>query len=179
MCYNMVMERNLAQEKTEKIDNLVEDAKDAADIGHDTENQLSNNLISVTLAFIALITTAISISNVLFKIDFIQKILVMAAMVLFMLSIIVGLTNYFLNMKAHQESARLSGRKVRSVEAADTSSEVASVRRSDTTTRIARVRRRNNVMIMIQMLLLMVGLVCCVIFIGAMLFDERSAAQSV
>ena len=164
------MEENLSQKKTEKINNLVDDAKDAASASHDTENQLSNNLISVTLAFIALIATAISVSNVLFKTSITQKVLIMVSISLFTVSIIIGLINYFLNMTFHQETAKVTRKKAQNVKAADTTSEVTAETRPALTTKPARVNVRNNVMIIVQMLLLAAGLICCVIFIGSLLF---------
>lgn len=164
------MEENLSQKKTEKINNLVDDAKDAASASHDTENQLSNNLISVTLAFIALIATAISVSNVLFKISIAQKVLIMVSISLFTVSIIIGLINYFLNMTFHQETAKATRKKAQNVKAADTTSEVTAEARPALTTKPARVNVRNNVMIIVQMLLLAAGLICCVSFIGTLLF---------
>lgn len=62
------MEKTLDVKKQDKVEALAEDAKESASEGYNTENQLSNNLISVTLAFVALLATAISTSNVLLMI---------------------------------------------------------------------------------------------------------------
>ena len=62
------MEKTLDAKKQDKVEALAEDAKESASEGYNTENQLSNNLISVTLAFVALLATAISTSNVLLMI---------------------------------------------------------------------------------------------------------------
>ena len=164
------MEEKLSQKKTEKINNLVDDAKDAASASHDTENQLSNNLISVTLAFIALIATAISVSNVLFKISVTQKVLIMVSISLLTVSIIIGLINYFLNMTFHQETAKASRKKAQNVKTADTTPEIAAETRPALTAKPAQANIRNNAMIIAQMLLLAAGLLCCVVFIGTLLF---------
>lgn len=166
----VIMSEQLSQKKHEKIDDLVDDAKDAASEGHNTENQLSNNLISVTLSFVALIATAISVSNVLYQINIQQKILIMTSISLFTVSIVTGLINYFVNMIFHQETARVSRKKARSVKVASTGDEVTSVVRPELSTRSAKANWRNNALILAQMLLLVVGLVCCVVFIGTLLF---------
>lgn len=51
------MEKTLDVKKQDKVEALAEDAKESASEGYNTENQLSNNLISVTLAFVAFIGT--------------------------------------------------------------------------------------------------------------------------
>ena len=52
------MEKALKDKKTERIETLIDDAQESASEGYDTENQLSNNLIAVTLAFVALLAAA-------------------------------------------------------------------------------------------------------------------------
>ncbi len=164
------MDQKLSQKKNEKIDDLVSDAKDAASEGQNTENQLSNSLISVTLSFVALIATAISVGNVFSQINIQQKILIMVSMSLFTVSIIIGLINYFINMTFHQEAARASRKKARTVKAADKESEVNSIVRSELSARPTKANSVNNALILTQMLLLIVGLLCCVVFIGTLLF---------
>lgn len=75
-------------------------AKLAARVNYDNENQLSAQLITITIAFIALLATAISTSNVLYVIADFQKITILGAMVIFCLSFLVGLINYFKNIRA-------------------------------------------------------------------------------
>lgn len=158
----------MEEKKVDKVDNLVDDAKDAASAGHSTENQLSNNLISVTLSFVALIATAISVSNILYIISFSQKVLIIVSMCLFTVSIIIGLINYFLNMTFHQESAQTSRRKAQAVKLSKV--DTASVSRQSLTARPDAANTRNNAMILVQMFLLIAGLICCVVFIGTLLF---------
>ena len=156
--------------KVEKVNNLADDAKEAESLGHDTENQLSNNLISITLAFVALLATAISTSNVLGTIGDTQKILIMASIIVFCLSIFVGLFNYYLNMRFHQKSAKKSQRKAQAVKEADTTAEVSEVERPAAMVRSKQPTMRNNRLILAQIVLLGVGLILCVTFIGMMLF---------
>lgn len=164
------MEKELAIKKTQKINNLAEDAKESASQGYDTENQLSNNLISITLAFVALLATAISTSNVLATISALQKVLIMASIVVFCLSIFVGLFNYYLNMRFHQKAAKASRKKAQKVDVSGSVAEVSEVERTVVTARPTQSTARNNAMIIAQIMLLMIGLILCVTFIGMMLF---------
>ena len=74
-----------------KIEALADDIEASAEIGHDTENQLSNNLITITLAFVALLAASVSTSDVLTTIDQGQEILMMSSIAIFSVSIFVGL----------------------------------------------------------------------------------------
>ena len=91
------MENTLKDKKSEKIETLIDDAQESASEGYDTENQLSNNLISVTLAFVALVAAALSANSALVGMRDDQKALIMAAVSVFSISIFVGLMNYYLN----------------------------------------------------------------------------------
>lgn len=164
------MDQKLSQKKSDKIDDLVNDAKDAASEGHNTENQLSNSLISVTLSFVALIATAISVGNVFSQISMQQKILIMVSVSLFTVSIIIGLINYFINMTFHQETARVSRKRAQNIKTADKESEINSVVRPELSIRPAKANLINNTLILTQMALLIIGLICCVVFIGTLLF---------
>lgn len=163
------MEKNLTNKKQDKVEALAGDAKDSAGESYNTENQLSNNLISVTLAFVALLATAISTSNVLATIVIEQKILIMASIAVFSISIFVGLLNYYLNMRFHQKEARKSQKKAVKADDAGSVAELKDVERA-TTVRPASSTGRNNALIVTQIVLLMVGLILCVAFIGTMLF---------
>ena len=69
--------------KREKIDTLTEDAQESASEGYDTENQLSNNLIAVTLAFVALLAAALSTNSMLTGMRDDQKALILASVSVF------------------------------------------------------------------------------------------------
>lgn len=165
------MDKSLSTKKTEKVNDLVEDAKESASTGYDTENQLSNNLITVTLAFVALLATAISTSNVLGSISDMQRILIMSSIVIFSISIFVGLVNYYLNMRFHQKSAKASRKKAQNADNADSSAEISNINRNPVSAQPVRSTKRNNAFVLVQILLLAIGLSLCVTFIGTMLFD--------
>ena len=154
--------------KREKIETLTEDAQESASEGYDTENQLSNNLIAVTLAFVALLAAALSTNSMLTGMRDDQKALIMASVSVFSISIFVGLINYYLNMKAHQKMTRAGQERLTRVRGADNSAELSGVRR--VVARSGRSTNRNNYMIMAQIVLLMVGLALTVGFIGTTLF---------
>lgn len=162
------MDNTLTEKKREKINTLTEDAQEAASEGYDTENQLSNNLIAVTLAFVALLAAGLSTNSTLTGMRDDQKILIMASVSVFSVSIFVGLINYYLNMKAHQKMVRGSQSRMSRTREADSSRELGSVRR--VATRPSRSTNRNNYMIMAQIVMLLVGLALCVGFIGTTLF---------
>ncbi|MBQ8992138.1 hypothetical protein IJ090_01745 [Candidatus Saccharibacteria bacterium] len=162
------MDNTLVDKKRERIETLTEDAQESASEGYDTENQLSNNLIAVTLAFVALLAAALSTNSMLTGMRDDQKALIMASVSVFSISIFVGLINYYLNMKAHQKMIRASEERMTRARGVDSSAELRSVRR--VVTRPARATNRNNYMIMAQIVLLMVGLALCVGFIGTTLF---------
>ena len=171
------MEKTLDAKKQDKVEALAEDAKESASEGYNTENQLSNNLISVTLAFVALLATAISTSNVLSAISIEQKVLIMASIVIFSISIFVGLVNYYLNMRFHQKSAKTSRKKADRADDAESGVELKAVKQTSATVRPQGATKRNNAMIVIQIVLLMIGLVLCVAFIGTMLFETSKVAK--
>lgn len=162
------MDNTLTEKKKEKINTLTDDAQEAASEGYDTENQLSNNLITVTLAFVALLAAGLSANSTLAGMRDDQKALIMASVSVFSVSIFVGLINYYLNMKAHQKMVRWSQSRMSRTREADSSRELGSVRR--VATRPSRSTNRNNYMIMAQIVMLLVGLALCVGFIGTTLF---------
>ena len=162
------MENTLKDKKSEKIETLIDDAQESASEGYDTENQLSNNLISVTLAFVALVAAALSANSALVGMRDDQKALIMAAVSVFSISIFVGLMNYYLNMKAHQRMTRSGQQRVTRARGADSSAELSEVRRA--VARASHSTNRNNYMIMAQIVMLMVGLALTVAFIGTTLF---------
>ena len=79
------MSSKLENLREDKADDFEEDAREYSRSGFETENQLSSNLITVTLAFVALIATAISTSNVLYVVVDFQKWIILGAMVIFCL----------------------------------------------------------------------------------------------
>ena len=162
------MDNTLTEKKKEKINTLTDDAQEAVSEGYDTENQLSNNLITVTLAFVALLAAGLSANSTLAGMRDDQKALIMASVSVFSVSIFVGLINYYLNMKAHQKMVRWSQSRMSRTREADSSRELGSVRR--VATRPSRSTNRNNYMIMAQIVMLLVGLALCVGFIGTTLF---------
>lgn len=166
--YNEDMVETLVDKKKEKIDNLTDDAQESASEGYDTENQLSNNLIAVTLAFVALLAAGLSANSTLAGMRDDQKALIMASVSVFSVSIFVGLINYYLNMKAHQKMTLAGQERLTRARGADNSMELSGVRRM--VTRSGRSTKRNNYMIMAQIVLLMVGLALAVGFIGTTLF---------
>lgn len=159
------MVKSLEVRKDEKVDALEAATQVAESTGNDTENQLSNNLISVTLAFVALLATAISTSNVIQTISFSQKLTIVSSIIVFCISIFSGLINYYLNMRRHQKTALSSDRKVSRAEKADTSAELNAVQGSHPAT-----KTRSNALIIAQIVLLAIGLVLCVTFITTLLF---------
>ncbi|MBR2839896.1 hypothetical protein IKE82_01015 [Candidatus Saccharibacteria bacterium] len=74
-----MMDESFSRKKNAKIESLADDIEASAEIGHDTENQLSNNLITITLAFVALLAASVSTSDVLTTIDRGQEILMMSS----------------------------------------------------------------------------------------------------
>lgn len=170
------MEKNLTNKKQEKVETLAGDAKDSASESYNTENQLSNNLISVTLAFVALLATAISTSNVLATIVIEQKILIMTSIVVFSVSIFVGLLNYYLNMRFHQKETKKSQKKAVKADDAGSVAELKDVERA-ATMRPASSTGRNNALIVTQIVLLMIGLILCIAFIGTILFETSEVVK--
>ena len=162
------MEKALVDKKREKIETLTEDAQESASEGYDTEKQLSNNLIAVTLAFVALLAAGLSTNTMLTGMRLDQKILIMASVSVFSASIFMGLINYYLNMKAHQKMIRASEERMMRTRGVDNSAELRNVRR--VVTRPMRSTNRNNYLIMAQIVMLMVGLALCLGFIGTTLF---------
>ena len=173
------MDSTLSERKSEKIEALADDIEASVEIGHDTENQLSNNLIAITLAFVALLAASVSTSDVLTTIDFGQELLMMLSIAIFSVSIFVGLLNYYLNMIHHQKIVRINRSKARRAEKIDSKTELNALRPASLTEHAGHATRRNNILIGLQIMLLMVGLTLCVVFIGTMLFHTaRYGGQS-
>lgn len=168
------MEKGLSSKKDEKVNTLIDDAKEASDKGDNTQIQLSNNLISITLAFVALLATAISTSSVLPTIGLFQKILIMISIVVFCVSIFVGLLNFYLNMRHHQKTARTNRKKAQRADDAKSKNTLDDVERTEMKVVTSSSVSRNNILIMTQVVLLAIGLVFCVAFIGTILFGTSN-----
>ena len=164
------MDDTFHRRKIAKIEALADDIEASAEIGHDTENQLSNNLITITLAFVALLAASVSTSDVLTTIDRGQETLMMSSIVIFTVSIFVGLLNYYLNMLYHQKVMKINRAKARKAARADSKDDLVSLKPTAISTYAEKTAKRNNILIGIQILLLVTGLVLCVAFIGTMLF---------
>lgn len=164
------MNEAFSNKKNAKIESLADDIEASAEIGHDTENQLSNNLITITLAFVALLAASVSTSDVLTTIDRGQEVLMMTSISIFAVSIFVGLTNYYLNMLYHQKVMKINRRKAQRAVQADSREDLSRLKPTSVSVHAEKMARRNNLMIGLQILLLMTGLVLCVAFIGTMLF---------
>lgn len=164
------MSDSFSSKKNAKIEALADDIEASAEIGHDTENQLSNNLITITLAFVALLAASVSTSDVLTTIDRGQEALMMSSIVIFTVSIFVGLVNYYLNMLYHQKVMKINRAKARRVARADSSEDLNKLKPTAVSAYAEQTAKRNNALIGLQILLLIVGLVLCVAFIGTMLF---------
>ena len=132
-----------------------DDAETSATTGYDTENQLGNNLIAVTLAFLALISAAIfSSSEVLSELNIAQKYIIIISLGLFSISIIVGLINYFANMRFHQRLStvyKLSSNKI-------------------TAGKRHQQANRSSALLITQIVLLMIGLILTIVYVAMMLF---------
>lgn len=164
------MDKSLTSKKMAKIEALADDIEASAEIGHDTENQLSNNLITITLAFVALLAASVSTSDVLTTIDQGQEILMMSSIAVFSVSIFVGLVNYYLNMLYHQKVMKINRMKARRAARADSREDLIELKPTAISAYAEKTARRNNALIGLQILLLIVGLILCVAFIGTMLF---------
>lgn len=164
------MDESFSRKKNAKIESLADDIEASAEIGHDTENQLSNNLIAITLAFVALLAASVSTSDVLTTIDRGQEILMMASISIFAISIFVGLFNYYLNMLYHQRVMKMNRMKAQRATKADSQEDLKQLKPTSVSGYAEKIAKRNNLMIGLQILLLAIGLVLCVAFIGTMLF---------
>ncbi len=165
----------LSNKKTKKVDALVDDAKDASAASDDTQIQLSNNLISVTLSFVALLATAISVSNILTTISSSQKIIILLSIIVFCISIFVGLTNFYLNMRFHQKTAKASRKKAERADSVKDAAELNEIERVAMIERAAKSVKRSNALIVVQVILLAIGLSLCVVFIGTLLFHTSES----
>lgn len=168
--YNINM--SLSTIKDDKADDFSADAREASRSSFETENQLSSSLITVTLAFIALIATAISTSNVLYVIVDFQKWIILAAMIIFSISILAGLINYFKNMNFHRQTSAINERLADRAEGAHSAAELASIRRASNSKkpRLRRRESRNRFLIISQILSVIIGLALTVAFVGTLLF---------
>lgn len=164
------MNSSFTNKKNAKIESFTDDIEASAEIGHDTENQLSNNLITITLAFVALLAASVSTSDVLTTIDGGQEILMMSSITIFAVSIFVGLANYYLNMLYHQKITKINRLKAKRATRADSREDLVNLKPTAISTYAEKTAKRNNALIGIQILLLVIGLVLCVVFIGTMLF---------
>lgn len=169
------MDGSLSAKKSAKIEALADDIEVSAEIGHDTGNQLSNNLITITLAFVALLAASVSTSDILTTISFGQELLMMSSIAIFSISIFVGLINYYLNMLHHQETIKINRQMAQRIERADSGSELNAIKPASITRHGKNATRRNNILIGFQIGLLIFGLLLCVIFIGTMLFHTARA----
>lgn len=156
-----------------------EAARTSALTGYDTENQLGNNLISVTLAFVALIATAITAGNVLGFITNAQRWLILAALIIFSISIAAGLINYFANMLFHQYAAVVGQRSNAGIVDSDTATEKSNLRSTARGIKPARANLRNNLFLAIQIILLMVGLIVTITFVATLLFQTSDQLPTI
>lgn len=159
--------------KEDKSDDLDAEAREAARTSIETENQLSSNLITVTLAFVALIATAISTSNVLYVVVDFQKIIILSAMIVFCLSILAGLINYFHNMTFHHQTSALKGRLADRIEDASTHQEVERINHKlDSVSRplVTNQYHRSRILLILQIICVIIGLALTIVFVSSLLF---------
>ena len=161
--------KTLEEKRDERSDNLEQQAKDFARTGYDTENQLSSNLITVTLAFVALIAATISSSDVLDMLKNSQRWTILIALVIFCFSILAGLINYFYNMRFHQRTAALSSKYSDQIDNASTIREVDRLNKKASAVQPSNTSL-NNFFIFTQSALLFIGLALVVTFVGTLLF---------
>ena len=154
------MNQTSDQKIKERIEEEIEDdAETSAITGYDTENQLGNNLITVTLAFLALISAAIfSSSEVLGELNLFQKIIIILSLALFSVSIIIGLANYFANMRFHQKL---------STNYKFNTNQASAVKRH-------RQAGRSGMLLFMQIILLMIGLILTIVYVATMLFTTSN-----
>lgn len=158
--------------KDEEAEDLEMDARESARYSLEAENQLSSSLISITLAFVALIATAISTSNVLYVVVDFQKWIIMIAMIIFCVSILVGLISYFYNIDFHHRAALMKDRLADRIDDATSSGEVAKLRqRAETANAFYQKRARTGkILLMSQIVCAVTGLVLTVTFVSSLLF---------
>lgn len=163
---------NLEAIKDKTSDDYDEDAREASRSSFETENQLASSLITVTLAFVALIATAISTSNVLYVIADFQKWLILAAMIIFCISILSGLVNYFMNMLFHKKVSVTKGLIADRIDDVKTHQELANVNRTSRAVQpsIKREESRNRFLLATQIIMVIVGLILTVAFVASLLF---------
>ena len=142
--------------KEHKIEQEIsDDAETSAITCYDTENQLGNNLITVTLAFLALISAAIfSSSEVLSELNIAQKYIIIISLGLFSISIIIGLINYFANMRFHQRLSTAYKLSTNKITAGKRHQQASS----------------SSTLLIAQILLLMIGLILTIVYVAMMLF---------
>ena len=160
----------LEERKESRADSFEEDAKISAQTSYDTENQLSSNLITVTLAFVALISVAISSSDLITMMNTGQKWLIMSALVIFCISILAGLINYFNNMRQHQKNSRINDRIARRVDNAKTEQELERLGSVEIST-LSNGQARKITFLLAQIIMMCVGLAMTVVFVGTLLFS--------
>lgn len=160
----------LEERKESRADSFEEDAKISAQTSYDTENQLSSNLITVTLAFVALISVAISSSDLITMMNTAQKWLIMSALVIFCISILAGLINYFYNMRQHQKNSRINDRIARRVDNAKSEQELEHLGSVEIST-LTNGQARKTTFLLAQIIMMCVGLAMTVVFVGTLLFS--------
>ena len=159
----------LEERKESRADSFEEDAKISAQTSYDTENQLSSNLITVTLAFVALISVAISSSDLISMLQVWQKWIILAALIIFCVSILAGLINYFNNMRQHQKNSKINDKIARRVDNAKTESELEQLG-SVEISMLSNGQTRKITFLLTQIILMCVGLALTVFFVGTLLF---------
>lgn len=80
-------------------------------------------------------------------------------------------------MRFHQKSAKASRKKAAKADDAESKAELGMVKQTSATVRPQSSTRRNNALIVAQIVLLLIGLVLCVAFIGTMLFETSKVAR--
>ena len=165
--------KTLEEKRDEQSDNFAQDAKDSARTSYDTENQLSSNLITVTLAFVALISAAVSTSDVLNIITDGQRWTILFSLIIFCLSITAGLVNYFYNMRYHQKIAKINSEISNRIDRASSKKEVESLNQNVPVVQPGGALSRNNLFLIAQIVLMVVGLILVVTFVGTLLFRTK------
>lgn len=146
-----------------------QDAKDSARTGYDTENQLSSNLITVTLAFVALISVALNSGDIIERMRNFQKYMILSALIVFCISVLMGLINYFRNMHFHKRIAILNEKIADQIEDSGANVDVRKLdRRAEA--KMPSNTARSSVFLILQISLLCVGLALTVGFVGTILF---------
>ena len=165
-----IASEKLEERKESRADSFEEDAKISAQTSYDTENQLSSNLITVTLAFVALISVAISSSDLITMMDIGQKWLILSALIIFCVSILAGLINYFNNMRQHQKNSRINDRIARRVDNAKSEQELERLGSVEIST-LTNGQTRKITFLLAQIIMMCVGLAMTVVFVGTLLFS--------